>query len=434
MTRWLIKYWGKRQGKMNKLNELIKELCPDGVEYRRLDEIFYTKNGYTPSKSNSNYWNGNTNIPWFRMEDIRKNGNILTDSIQHITQEAIKGELFPKNSIIVATSATIGEHALIKVQSLANQRFTYLILKEKYKYYYDIKFLYYYCYKLDKWCLSHIKQGSFASVDMEMFYAFSFPVPPIEVQHEIVHILDNFTELKTELTTELTTELEARQKQYEYYRNMLLTINNEYSVHWYNLSDIADISTGNSNTNEGLEEGIYPFYVRSSEIKRKNEYEFDETAIITAGDGVGVGKVFHYIEGKYAMHQRAYRIHINKKSVLPKYFYHYMKGTFLKYIKKNAVNSSVTSIRRKMLDEYPVPVPSLEIQNRLVNVLDNFDVICTDLNIGLPAEIEARHKQYEYYRDILLTFIGKGDTILPDQTRPDQTRPDQTRPDQTRGN
>ena len=281
MTRWLIKYWGKRQGKMNKLNELIKELCPDGVEYRRLDEIFYTKNGYTPSKSNSNYWNGNTNIPWFRMEDIRKNGNILTDSIQHITQEAIKGELFPKNSIIVATSATIGEHALIKVQSLANQRFTYLILKEKYKYYYDIKFLYYYCYKLDKWCLSHIKQGSFASVDMEMFYAFSFPVPPIEVQHEIVHILDNFTELKTELTT----ELEARQKQYEYYRNMLLTINNEYSVHWYNLSDIADISTGNSNTNEGLEEGIYPFYVRSSEIKRKNEYEFDETAIITAGDG-----------------------------------------------------------------------------------------------------------------------------------------------------
>ena len=83
----------------------------------------------------------------------------------------------------------------------------------------------------------------------------------------------------------------------------------------------------------------------------------------------------------------------------------------MEYIGKAAVNSSVTSIRRKMLDDYPVPVPSVEIQNRIINVLDNFESICSDLNIGLPAEIEARKKQYEFYRDALLTFAETGSII-----------------------
>ena len=93
---------------MSRLSEMIKELCPDGVEYRKLKEIFDTRNGYTPSKSNDSYWENGT-IPWFRMEDIRENGHILSDSIQHVNSKAIKGDLFPANSIIVATSATIGE-------------------------------------------------------------------------------------------------------------------------------------------------------------------------------------------------------------------------------------------------------------------------------------------------------------------------------------
>ncbi len=85
---------------------------------------------------------------------------------------------------------------------------------------------------------------------------------------------------------------------------------------WRMLCEIADISTGNSNTNEAVEDGKYPFFVRSQEPLRKNDFEYDEAAIITAGDGVGVGKVYHYIEGKYALHQRAYRIHINTSEVM----------------------------------------------------------------------------------------------------------------------
>lgn len=403
---------------MSNLEELIERLCPDGVEYKSLTELFDTKNGYTPSKSKEEYWTNGT-VPWFRMEDIRENGNILSKAIQYVSESAIKGSLFPADSIIVATSATIGQHALIKVPSLANQRFTYLVLKDEFKEQIDIMFIYYCCFKLDEYCKECLNQGNFASVDMKKFLKFKFPVPPLEVQREIVEIMDNFTATTAEIQQRLQEELAARQKQYEYYRDLLLTFKpnestilnertNELEINgairWMKLGDIADIGTGNGNTNEGLDTGKYPFFVRSQDIKYKNEYDFDETAIITSGDGVGVGKIFHFVSGKYALHQRAYRVHITSDSVLPKYFFYYFKNSFLTYISKASFHSSVTSIRRPMMINFPVPVPPLEVQQRIVDILDCFDALCNDISSGLPAEIEMRQKQYEYYRDKLLTF------------------------------
>jgi type I restriction enzyme S subunit len=171
--------------------------------------------------------------------------------------------------------------------------------------------------------------------------------------------------------------------------------------------EIANIGTGSSNTNEELEEGKYPFFVRSQNVRYKNEYEYDETAIITSGDGVGVGKIFHYIKGKYALHQRAYRINIIDNRITPKYFFHYMRTNFYNYIMKNAYSSSVTSIRRPMLLHFPVPVLPLKEQQRIVSMLDRFEALTTDLQGGLPAEIAARRQQYEYYREKLLTFKRK---------------------------
>ena len=98
---------------MTKLDEFIQELCPDGVKYLPIPELFITRNGYTPSKANNEFWENGT-IPWFRMEDIRENGRILTTATQYVSEKAVKGKLFPADSIIIATSATIGEHALIK--------------------------------------------------------------------------------------------------------------------------------------------------------------------------------------------------------------------------------------------------------------------------------------------------------------------------------
>ncbi len=119
-----------------------------GYELKMLSEIFEIKNGYTPSKANKEFWEGGT-IPWFRMDDIRTNGRILSDSLQRITPKALKGgKLFPKNSIIISTTATIGEHALIIVDSLANQQFTFLSKKVNCDIAIDMKFIYYYCFIL----------------------------------------------------------------------------------------------------------------------------------------------------------------------------------------------------------------------------------------------------------------------------------------------
>ena len=157
------------------------------------------------------------------MEDIRENGRILNDSIQRVSKNAIKGNLFPSNSIIVATSATIGEHALITCSFISNQRFTCLMIKDEYKELFNTKFLYYYCFKLDEYCLQCLNQGNFASVDMTKFNNFRFPLIPIEEQERIVSILDRFDKLCNDISEGIPAEIEARQKQYEYYRDKLLT-------------------------------------------------------------------------------------------------------------------------------------------------------------------------------------------------------------------
>lgn len=175
-------------------------------------------------------------------------------------------------------------------------------------------------------------------------------------------------------------------------------------VEYIPIINLAEIGTGSHNTNEELDDGKYPFFVRSQTPRRLNTYDFDEKAIITAGDGVGVGKVFHYIEGKYALHQRAYRIHVTSDKLEPKYLLHYMKASFLSYMEMNAVNSSVTSVRKPMLEKYRIPVPPLEIQYEIIRILDSFAAISSELNAELGKELTARKKQYNYYRDTLLSF------------------------------
>jgi type I restriction enzyme S subunit len=189
------------------------------VEWIPFEDCFEMKNGYTPSKSKSEYWNNGT-IPWFRMEDIRGNGKILSNSIQKINQEAIKGgKLFPANSIIIATSATIGEHALITTEYLSNQRFTCYYPKKAYKEKVNMKYMYYYSYLLSEWCKNNTNVSGFASVDMTRFRKLQIPLPPVSEQERIVSILDKFEALVNE---ELSAEIDARRKQYEYYREKLL--------------------------------------------------------------------------------------------------------------------------------------------------------------------------------------------------------------------
>ena len=193
------------------------------IEWKKMGDVFEMRNGYTPSKNNSEFWVGGT-IPWFRMDDIRENGRILSDSIQHITPSAIKGKgLFEANSFILATTATIGEHALIIADSLANQRFTNLKVRKSLSNLLVTKFIYYYMFIVDDFCKKNTNVSGFASVDMDKLKRMPFPIPPLELQEKIVAILDRFETLVNDLTNGLPAEIAAVKDQYEYYRNKLLT-------------------------------------------------------------------------------------------------------------------------------------------------------------------------------------------------------------------
>ena len=153
-----------------------------------LSDIFSFENGYTPSKEVSAFWN-NGNIPWFRVEDIRENGHILGDSIQHITPIAVTGELFPENSFIISTSATIGEYAYVTKPYLANQRFVCLIKKDDVI---DDYFFLCLCEALGQWCRENCDQGSsFASVNMPSFRSHEIPIPPLDEQRKIAKALSD---------------------------------------------------------------------------------------------------------------------------------------------------------------------------------------------------------------------------------------------------
>ncbi|MBT0551418.1 restriction endonuclease subunit S [Riemerella anatipestifer] len=170
-------------------------------------------------------------------------------------------------------------------------------------------------------------------------------------------------------------------------------------VEWKTLGEVAEIGTGSSNRQDEDENGIYPFYVRSKNILSANSYEFDEIAVIVPGEG-GIGDIFHYVEGKYALHQRAYRIHIIDNVIIGKFFYYVMTCHFKKYILSKSVGSTSVSIRKPMLEKFSIPIPPLSVQEEIVRILDKFT--------ALEAELDCRKRQYEYYRDHLLTVNEQG--------------------------
>ena len=177
-------------------------------------------------------------------------------------------------------------------------------------------------------------------------------------------------------------------------------------IEWKALGEVAEIGTGSSNRQDESESGLYPFYVRSKNILRSDAFQFDETAIVVPGEG-GIGDIFHYVQGKYALHQRAYRICVTSDILNTKYLYHFMSSNFKQYILMKSVGATSISIRKPMLQGFKIPIPktecpekSLEIQAEIVRILNAF----TELTTELTTELSMRKKQYSYYRDQLLGF------------------------------
>lgn len=402
---------------MSRLAELIGELCPDGVEYRTIEELFDTRNGYTPSRSNPDYW-VKEGIPWFRMDDIRTNGNVLDESLEHISPEAVKGgKLFPAGTVIVATSATIGEHALLRVPSLSNQRFTALITKPEFSDLLLPEFVHYYCFVLDDWCLRNTTQSSFASVDMRKFRKFRFPVPPLEVQQEIVRVLDAFTDLEQNLVA----ELELRGKQYEYYRHELLDFGN--SVEWFPLAELAEYVNGKAHERLVSEEGTIPlvtarFISRNGEANRyvklediRTPAQFGDIAMVLSDlpNGRALARTFFVdCDDSYAINQRVARIRVlDLNRIEPRFLYYVLDRNpgLLRYDS----GFDQTHLSKRQVTSLKIPLPPLGIQREVVERLDKFSTLVNGMTSGLPAEINLRRKQYEFYRDELLRFTPKED-------------------------
>ena len=396
---------------MKGANFLEKLLDNQPVEWKKLGEVFITRNGYTPSKSNPEYWEGGT-IPWYRMEDIRENGRILSDALQHITPKGVKGNgLFKANSIILATSATIGEHALITTEALANQRFTNFEVKEDFKDKLFPKFIFYYFYIIDDWCKKNIYVGNFPSVDVLQLKKLDFPIPPLSVQSRIVEILDKFTSLEAELEEQLQAELELHKKQYAYYREQLLNFSytppSEFNVVYKKLGEVADYEQ--------------PTAYLVKDTKYKEDYP---TPVLTAGKTFILGYT-NETEGIYEASKHPTIIFDDFTTALRWVDFDFKaKSSAMKMITSKDENVCLLKYiyywlctvpsevvvgdhKRQWISNYAnkdFPLPPLSEQERIVEILDKFDTLTNSISEGLPLEIQLRRQQYEYYREQLLDF------------------------------
>lgn len=249
---------------------------------------------------------------------------------------------------------------------------------------------------------------------------FLIPILPLEIQEKIVQILDKFTEYVTELTSELT----LRQKQYSYFRDYLLNFdedgsgganNKVYQVERKMLNEFLKKGKGTKITasqmkllhKEGAPIRIFAGGKTYADVNYGDIPDKDihtEEAIVVKSRGI---IDFEYCTEPFSFKNEFWSYSSDNENINLRYIYHYLVHN-KEHFQNIANNMQMPQISSNDTEKFKIPVPSLEIQSRIVQVLDNFDMVCHDLNIGLPKEIELRQKQYEYFRDKLLTFIAEG--------------------------
>ena len=395
---------------MTKLNELIQQLCPDGVKYYTLNTVCNVYDGThkTPKYTDSG-------IKFASVENIAD--PYATEkyiSISDYEKYKIKPQ---RNDLLMTRIGSIGVCTVIESDeplayyvSLALLRPDNSILNSRYLKY-AIESLH---------CRKELRKRTLVNavpikINMGDIGKITLPVPPLPVQSEIVRILDNFTELT------------AREKQYAYYRDKLLDKPHS-STKIITIGELGSWSGGKTpsmDNSDYWEDGTMP-WISSKDMKvstlKDTEDHITEKAISEASmtvyppNGVAVvtrsGILKHTLPVAFVPFattvNQDIKILVAGEGVLPRYAFHAIQGKSPDILAKaKKQGGTVDSLEFKKFLDYKIPLPSLEVQKRLVEVLDNFDSICTDLNIGLPAEIETRQKQYEYYRDKLLSFEEK---------------------------
>lgn len=382
---------------MSHLDDLLAANCPGGVPYKRLGEVasLFRGNGMPKTMLTES---GVGAIHYGQI--YTKYGTSATETLSFVTEDdAEKLTKADFGDIIITNTSENLEDVGKAVAWLGKDQIVTGGHATVIKHDFDSRFLSYW-FQTPEFFVQKKKLATgtkVIDVSAKQLEKVLVPVPPLGIQRHIADILDTFSKMEAELEA----ELDARKQQYEHYRDQLMIEGNTSDI--VPLGEIATIGTGSHDTKDATQDGKFVFYARGREPLRLDTYDFDEEAIITAGDGVGVGKVFHFATGKFALHQRAYRI-VPSREVMARYLYHYLRADFSRYLERTSVHASVTSLRRPMFLKYPVALPSIDEQKKIVAVLDKFDALVNDLSIGLPAEIAARRRQYEFYRDQLLTF------------------------------
>ncbi len=411
---------------MSNLEELIERLCPDGVEYKPLwsvtawDKKFNAVDRSMQPKTYSYHVLLAKDL--FAMKQETGDVFLLSTGVETgWTTEEIAGDFMCEGEVVtIPWGKSSPVKGLIKYYNgkfvTGDNRIATSLNTDVL----DNKYLYYWMVNngeaIDKFYRgSGIKHPSMYDV-----LTMKLPVPPLEVQREIVRILDNFTFL----TTELAAELAARQKQYEYYKEYLFE-NHIFDVEWKRLDElfpfirngfVGTIKSFFTNETDGIRylegtnihDGVISdnevLYVTKEFHKKhiKNQLKSDDILMVQSGhigECAVVGKKY---EGSNC---HALIIMSNGGKCLSKYYvyyFHTIKG--FKSLTPAITGGTIKHVLAGKVGKIKVPVPSLEQQQRIVDILDRFDTLCNDISSGLPAEIEARQKQYEYYRDKLLTF------------------------------
>ena len=359
---------------MSRLEELIAQLCPDGVTYKCLSEILTIKNG----KDYKEFSVG----PF----PVYGSGGIIA---------YIDTFVYDKPSVLLPRKGSIEKLYYVDTPFWTVDTIFYTVINR------DIVVEKYVFYALQ---VQHIEKlntgGGVPSLTQSVLNKVMIPVPPLPIQEEIVRILDTFTELTAELTAELT----KRKEQYQYYKDALFSISDD--IEYIPLKDLAinhdakrrPIAKGKR------EAGIYPYYGASGIVDYVKDYIFDGNYLLVSEDGANLlarnTPIAFSITGKNWVNNHAHILQFSDIN-LQKYVEFYINNTDLtKYISAAAQ----PKLTQENLNNILIPKPPLDRIKHIVSILDRFDTLCNDLTSGLPAEIEARQKQYEYYRDKLLTF------------------------------
>ena len=387
---------------MSKLQELIQKLCPDGVEYKKLEEVLEYEQPTKYIVENTDYDNS-YNIPvltagqTFILGYTNEKFGIYRASLESPT---IIFDDFTTSFHWVDFDFKIKSSAIkmLRPQKTFNGSFRYV--------YYAMK-----CIKYE--AVDHSRHW------ISKYSQFEIPIPHPDIQEEIVRILDNFTNL--------AAELQARQEQYEYYRNKLLTFNElnrvGQSVTWMKMSEIGTFIRGKRFVRTDIvNDGVpcihygdmytyYGLYATQSKGRLKNELaskmryaQKNDVVIVAAGENkedIGIGLAWLGDEAA-AVHDACF---IFRSDLYPQYVSHYLRSNYYhKQIVKYVSEGKICSISAKGLGNAIIPVPPYEEQVRIATLLNNFDALVGDLTEGLPAEMAAVQEQYEYYRNKLLSF------------------------------